>query len=255
MSAAATATSIPVTLVLDTRERSLAEALQRLGEGTIHFVMEPMDAGDFGVRDASGAWLLVAERKTHADFAASNADGRYREQRARLMGLRARGTTVLYVLEGVWTSSETRTYGLGRTTELQLKRLTTRLMLRYGLPVLAADTIADTARWCRVLLAQLRDDPRVFHPEEGAEAAAMTGFTAALSVVKRENRTTGSVAAAMLSAIPGLGEKRCTALLVEKSVADLVELTSEDLGALVIGGRKLGAKLGEAIHAALHSRA
>jgi ERCC4-type nuclease len=251
MSAAAAS----VTLVLDTRERALAEALTRLGDGGPTFTMEPMDAGDFGVRDASGAWLLVAERKTHADFAASNADGRYREQRARLMGLRARGTAVLYVLEGVWTSSETRTYGLGRTTELQLKRLTTRLMLRYGLPVLAADTIADTARWCRVLMAQLGDDPLAFQPEGGADAAAAVGFTAALSIVKRENRTTGSVATGMLSAIPGLGEKRCAALLAEKSIADLVDLDAAEIAGLTVGGRKLGAKLGETIHTALHSRA
>ena len=250
----ATATSaVSVSLVLDTRERALAEALTR--QGGPAFTMEPMDVGDFGVRDASGSWLLVAERKTHADFAASNADGRYREQRARMMALRSRGTAVLYVLEGCWTSSETRTYGLGRTTELQLKRLTTRLMLRYGLPVLAADTLADTARWCRLLAAQLEDDPRAFQPEGGADAAAMTGFTAALSVVKRENRTTGSVATAMLSAIPGLGEKRCAALLAEKSVADLVGMEAAEIGALVVGGRKLGTKLGETIHAALHSHA
>lgn len=231
------------------RERALAEALTR--QGGPAFVMEPMDVGDFGVRDASGTWLLVAERKTHADFAASNADGRYREQRARMMALRSRGTAVLYVLEGVWTSSETRTYGLGRTTEIQLKRLTTRLVLRYGLPVLAADTIADTARWCRVLVAQLGDDPRAFQPEGGAEAAAMSGFTAALSTVKRENRTGGSVAAAMLSAIPGLGEKRCGALLAEKSIADLVGMTAAEIGDLVVGGRRLGPKLGETIATAL----
>jgi ERCC4-type nuclease len=246
-----------VTLVLDIRERALAEALGRLGGiGEIPtFVMEPMDVGDFGVRDASGAWLLVAERKTHADFAASNADGRYREQRARMMALRAQGAAVLYVLEGVWSSSETRTYGLGRTTEIQLKRLTTRLTLRYGLPVLAADTIADTARWCRLLVTQLTDDPAAFRPEGGAEAAAMVGFTAALSTVKRENRTGGSVAAAMLSAIPGLGEKRCMALLVEKSIRDLAGMTAAEIAALVVGGRRLGLKLGETIVTALTTRA
>jgi ERCC4-type nuclease len=254
---AATTTSTPVTLVLDIRERALAEALGRLGGDTPTFVMEPMDVGDFGIRDASGAWLLVAERKTHADFAASNADGRYREQRARMMALRAQGqgVAVLYVLEGVWSSTESRTYGLGRTTEIQLKRLATRLALRYGLPVLAADTIADTARWCRLLVAQLTDDPTAFRPEGGAEAAAMVGFTAALSTVKRENRTGGSVAAAMLSAIPGLGEKRCIALLADRSIADLAGMSAAEIAALVVGGRRLGPKLGETIVTALTTRA
>jgi hypothetical protein len=79
----------------------------------------------------------------------------------------------------------------------------------------------------------------------------MSGFTAALSTVKRENRTGGSVAAAMLSAIPGLGEKRCSALLAEKSIAELVGMTATEIGDLVVGGRRLGPKLGETIATAL----
>jgi hypothetical protein len=80
----------------------------------------------------------------------------------------------------------------------------------------------------------------------------MSSFTAALSTVKRSNRTAGGTAAAMLSAIPGLGAKKCEALVAERSVADLVGLSAEELSALVVGGKRLGV-LGPVIHEALHS--
>jgi hypothetical protein len=122
--------------------------------------------------------------------------------------------------------------------------------------MLAAASTAETARWLSTLLAQLRDDPAVFRPEEGEVAGAvMAGITGALSTVKKENRTGGSVATAMLSAIPGLGEKRCGALLALKSIRELAGMSAEDIGALSVGGRKLGAKVGAAIAEALGARA
>ena len=238
-----------VNLVLDVRERGLATELTRLG---VPYTTAALDVGDLLIQTADGEPLLVAERKSHADFAASNTDGRYREQRARLMAVRGGGVAVLYILEGLWTDAESRQWG--RVTESQLKRLTTRLLLRYGMPVLASASIADTARWCRVLLAQLTDDIAVFQPEGDmatATAAAMTSMTAALSATKKGNKTAGGAAAAMLAGVPGLGSKRVEALLAEKSIAELAALSVSELSALVVGGKRIGNKLASTIWDAL----
>ena len=252
MSDAITHVGAGVVLVLDNRERALATELTRL---SVPFTTAVLDVGDFLIQSVAGAPLLVAERKSLADFAASNADGRYREQRARLMAVRGGGAAVVYILEGMWSGDDARLVTHGRTTEGQLRRLTTRLVLRYGMPVIAAASITETARWCRTLLAQLADDSAVFQPEEGmatATAAAMSSFTAALSTVKRANKTAGGTVAAMLSAIPGLGAKKCEALVAERSVADLAGLSVEELSALVVGGKRLGV-LGPVIYEALHT--
>lgn len=241
-----------VQLILDVRERDLGIALTKLG---VPYTTAALDVGDFLIQKDNGEPLLVAERKSHADFAASNTDGRYREQRARLMGVRGGGVAVLYILEGIWTESEARRYGA--VTEAQLKRLTTRLTLRYCMPVLAADSILDTARWCRVLLAQLTDDPTVFHPEGDmatATTAALSSMTAVLSATKKGNKTVGGSAAAMLSGIPGLGGKRIEALLTERSVAELAGLSLTEIAALQAGGKRIGDKLATTIHEALHYR-
>ena len=240
-----------LSLILDVRETRLAEACSALH---VPYTTAALDVGDFVIQNAEGEALLVVERKSHADFAASNADGRYREQRARLMAVRGMGVAVLFILEGVWSETEARSYG--RTTEAQLKRLTTRLVLRYGLPVLAADSIQDTARWCRVLLAQLTDDPAVFQPEsESAAITAMSGFTAALNTVKKGNKTAAGTAQAMFSAIPGLGGKRVEGLLALTSIATLCTMPEEAIAALTVNGRKIGKALAATIFAALHAKA
>lgn len=242
--------------MIDVREHALTTALSAFG---IPFSLAALAVGDFQILAADGAKpLLIGERKTLADFAASNTDGRYREQRARLLAARgATGCALVYMLEGGWTGDDSRIVsGHGRVTEGLLRRLTTRLQIRYGMPVLAAASVAETARWIGTLMAQLSDDATVFQPGEGeATGAVMAGFTGAISTVKKENRTGGSVATAMLSAIPGLGEKRCGALLGLKSIRELAVMSGEEIGSLSVGGRKLGAKLGAAISEALGARA
>jgi hypothetical protein len=123
---------------------------------------------------------------------------------------------------------------------------------------LAADSILDTARWCRILLAQLTDDPTVFQSDsEGAAIAgiaAMAGFTAALSTVKKGNKTPEGTATAMLSAIPGLGAKRCEALLSVRSIAELAAMEVAAIADLEVGGKRLGPKLAEGVGAALRFR-
>ena len=239
-------------LVVDSRESRLAEALKVLG---VPFKTAGLDVGDFMIQNETGEPLLVAERKSLADFAASNADGRYREQRARLMAVRGSGIAVLYILEGHWSLGDhLKMYG--RTPEKQLQRLVTRLILRYGMPVIQTEGILDTARWAKLLMEQLTDDPAVFVPEGDlatSQVAAMAGMTAVLSTAKKGNKTAAGTAHAMLSAIPGLGSKKVDALLTTHSIADLVALSGEQLSALQIGGKKLGT-LGPVIAESLHSK-
>jgi len=226
-------------LVVDSRETRLAEGLKTLG---VPFQTAGLDVGDFLIQNEAGEPLLVAERKSLADFAASNADGRYREQRARLMAVRGSGVAVVYILEGTWSLGDPlKMYG--RTPEKQLQRLVTRLVLRYGMPVIQTEGILDTARWAKLLMEQLTDDPTVFVPEGDhatAQVAAMAGMTAVLSTAKKGNKTAAGTAHAMLSAIPGLGSKKVDALLATHSIADLVALSALELSALQVGGKKLG---------------
>ena len=238
-------TEVSCQLIVDVRESHLMKALQQQGTP---FTTASLDVGDFLIQRLDGDPLLVAERKSHADFAASNTDGRYREQRARLMAVRGSGVAVVYILEGIWTDDESRTYG--HVSETTLKRLTTRLVLRYGLPVLSSATLADTARWCRTLLTQLSADPGVFKPDSDSATSAVTdamiSCTTSLNTVKKGNKTLNGTAMAMLSAVHGLGVKRAQVLLQKGSLAELSTMSVEELS------KCLGPKVAELLYTSLH---
>ena len=111
---------------IDSREKGLIKIFS--GAGLPHQV-EALPVGDFMCQYEGGhAW--IAERKRSDDFAASLADGRWREQSARLF---ASGHQVIYVFEGdfratggmypslvgAWLNSELRRCYVFRTLDLQ----------------------------------------------------------------------------------------------------------------------------------------
>ena len=84
---------MPVSVVIDTRETIKEDAL-RLENSSV----AALELGDYVFRDG-GEDVLVVERKTLADFAASITDGRHREQKSRLLGVYP-SSLVVYVIEG-----------------------------------------------------------------------------------------------------------------------------------------------------------
>ena len=55
----------------------------------------------------------------------------------------------------------------------------------------------------------------------------------------------------MLSAVPGLGEKRVTALLAERSLGELAAMSVEEVAGLVVGGKRIGVAVATTIVSAL----
>jgi hypothetical protein len=86
-----------------------------------------------------------------------------------------------------------------------------------------------------------------------ATMAALSSMTAVLTVAKKGNKTAAGTAAAMLSAIPGLGAKKVAELAASHSIADLAGMSAATIGGLVIGGKRLGEKMGAAIYDTMHA--
>ena len=81
-------------VVLDVRERSLIELFNRRAEG--HHI-EALAAGDIRCEYPNGQKGWIAERKSAHDLAASLCDGRYKEQRSRMLEGNWRP---IYIIEG-----------------------------------------------------------------------------------------------------------------------------------------------------------
>lgn len=93
-------------LKVDNREKTLIPALTVACskiEG-VQIEVENMPLGDAGIYDNDGKELILFERKTLTDLAASIKDGRYSEQSMRLSAIQIPNHHVVYILEGSFES-------------------------------------------------------------------------------------------------------------------------------------------------------
>jgi ERCC4-type nuclease len=224
-----------MSIVLDTRERGLIELLKEVPT-------KQLPVGD--------AWILndetpivIIERKTTTDFEASFLDGRYREQRTRLLSYTAeQKAKALYVLEG----------GLeGKTRKLQrqaLQKLANRLMLRYGVPVWCSTNLEDTATLLKTIAEQVKEDPNVF---EGTTLS----YTDVQHVTKKANKDDPkSFGCAALQQCPGLSAKTVMTLMEQfGSFKGVYDATEEALAEAKVGARKLGPVVAKRLYGLLHA--
>lgn len=254
-----------IRVVIDMRETDLWTQLEpyRTPDASEGWWVEkaPLDVGDiafYAATDLSGANpLAVFERKTAEDLGASQKDGRYREQRARLLALRGAQTAIGYILEAPhWSPTLSASWCRGTFNEVNLQQAIVRLQLRYTIPVFQSTGIKETIAWIRRTAKMLATDPVVF--KEGlatSASAAATVYTEAIHVKKAENNSPERLFVTFLLSIPGMGKTTALAVAtaVSHSLTGLQALSVEELSAVKVGKRKLGTALATAIHTAVHS--
>lgn len=86
-------------LKIDNRERDVIETLISKYPET-KFVTENLDVGDFIITDDDNNILVIIERKKFSDLSASIKDGRYKEQKERLIHSIPYKVRKIYLLEG-----------------------------------------------------------------------------------------------------------------------------------------------------------
>jgi len=249
-----------VRVVIDTREDALWDILEP-EEG---YVLEKaaLDVGDmaFFVRQPDGTEKEVAilERKSAEDLGASQRDGRYREQRVRLLAKKGAGVVVGYVLEmPVWSSDLSRSWCRGTFKEVHLLNSIMRLQLRYGLAVFQVRDMEETAMWIRHIAKALVADPQVF---QGGVAETLAGaaaaYTEALHVKKATNMSADRVLVTLLRTVPGVGPAAADAIVGHVGTAGFpafFALSEADLAAIPQGKRKIGAAVAKKLWDTFHS--
>jgi len=241
---------------VDSRERDLYDLLKTQTDYPVSSMS--LEIGDIMIINSEKP-LLIIERKTLSDLAASNRDGRYREQRARLLSMKGQGVAISYLIEygNGWNSDLNRVFNAG-VTETLLFTLITRLQLHYGIPVLTAKDTAGTKTQILHFCKMLKEKPELFMPNSGIVAdatAAAAVYTEALSAQKSANRCLKRVGASMLSAIPGIGGKLSEGILdlCEGTLETVMKKSKEELALLKVGKRAVGKVAAEKIWLALHS--
>ena len=171
--------------------------------------------------------VLVLERKTAPDFSSSVTDGRYREQRGRLLAFSEQtGARIAYVIEGPLTC---------RLGEKAITKLIARMQLVHGVPVFRTKSVADTAEFSECMLEYWKHEPTCFSAATTAQRAVDS-----IHVIKKDNaKDPHTFAVSVLCQCPGVSVKVAEGWLSEfDSLKGVLAASEEALSAVKIAGRK-----------------
>jgi len=234
---------MPLEIVIDTRETgSVARELDALG--TL-YVIEPMSVGDFAIRDENGIQIAVWERKTCADLAASINDGRYAEQKGRLLALDAKFKG--YLIEGHYPEkgiSFPKANGKHTVVpRFTIDSVKLGLSLRDRFFVFELSDANHTAQFLTKMLMKLPD----YLDTKDQECKYEEALIKSISTVRKANMTPEVCYLAQLCQIPGISHGIAQAIqskypnmraLLNAKPADLAEMKCSE-------SRKLGKVLSQ----------
>jgi ERCC4-type nuclease len=219
---------------LDTREAELI----KLFEGTEGLTVKALDVGDIWIGlDSEGKMQeegLVIERKSIQDLEASILDGRYREQRGRILSYcQENKTRPVYILEGALSS------GTGRLEKSAIIKFINRLTLHYQVAVIRTSSVQETSEVLRALIQQWNEADPQKSIKKKTDAVKVTD---GLHIQKKANASDHrQFAISCLAQCPGVSVKIAETLVdTFKSLKGVIEAPIKDIENVKVGTRRVG---------------
>ena len=274
----------PATIAVDTNagEAGLHAALvQRFGADQVE--RRRLDVGDVVLTGGDSGAVVLIERKTWADLAKSLTDGRYAEQKARLLSCVAAGcgaraeegdaseasgeeaeaagaarmpTRAVYIVEGAlkgWAGAVGGSMGgLSKMKNARLEAAIVMTACRDGVPVLRAKDAAHTAELVGYLYSKLcegaLDGGGIAGGGIAGGGAAGGGYASLVKKRKRDNLTPETTWQIMLGQVPGMSAAKAAAVAARyPSLSALAAATEKELaGVLVVVPPSAAARTGGA---------
>lgn len=223
-----------VQIIIDIREHELIQLLPTQPTAQL-------PVGDIWIGSPeTNEYAVVAERKTVADLESSLKDGRYREQRTRLLAFCAeKKARPLYIIEG----------GLQHSFQKKtLWKVLNRLGMRYGVSIMPTISTKDTAELVVAISEQLTEDKECFKAET-------LSYTDVMSFQKKANKDDPETfTLSVLQQCSGVSCDKAKALLVTfKSLKALMDAPEKEITEVKTpNGRKIGPVLGKRLYDHLH---
>jgi ERCC4-type nuclease len=220
--------------LLDTRE---ADLIKRL-DGTENMSVKQLPVADIWIGVIPGGEVkmqeggLIIERKSIRDLEASILDGRYREQRGRILSFcQENKTQPMYILEGSLSSST------GRLQKKALMKFINRLIFHYQIPVMQTQSISETAELIQALIEQWQEDPKNLQ-----RTNELVKVTDGIHIQKKANASDHrQFAISCLAQCPGVSVKMAETLIdAFGSLKGVIEAPVKDIEAVKVGTRKVG---------------
>jgi ERCC4-type nuclease len=220
--------------LLDTRESDLIRIL----DGNAEMTVKSLDVGDVWIGvDAENKLVedgLIIERKSIQDLEASILDGRYREQRGRILSYcQETKARPIYILEGPITSHS------GRLEKSAILKFMNRLVLHYQIAVLRTSSVLETADTIRTLIQQWEEQD----PQRSIKRKVDTvKVTDGLHVQKKANAGDHrQFAISCLAQCPGVSVKMAEVLVdTFKTLKGVIDAPQKDIENVKVGTRRVG---------------
>jgi ERCC4-type nuclease len=219
------------TIYIDTRECKLRESLEKNG---VAFVTKALELGDILIEHPKRQILI--ERKTIADFHASITDGRYKNQKMRLLEWRVQEEgrkNIIYLFEEKTGDNKDRSYWGALVN----------MILRDNIGVIQCDGMVRTAQIVIDIKKKL-DEDKFDELEGGGRNISLEGYA------KGKYNTPRNCYLGQLSLIPGVSPT-ISEKIAEKYPNMLALLDGMDVKELgnirITEKRRLGDKLAEKI--------
>lgn len=191
-------------LVYDSRELKLKEYLEPTDK--IHIIQEYLDLGDIIFRNDSKD-ILVIERKTMCDLYSSIQDGRYKEQKIRLMNHYPKNK-IVYIIEGDISSSSNFFKKAKPITDGALLNMT----FRDKINVIRTKDVSDTASILYKIGNKIIKNPEFFQNDS---YTSKLNYLDTIKICKKDNMTPKLCNIVQLSQIPGVS-KQMGEIIIEK---------------------------------------
>ena len=180
---------------IDNREKDIIAILQNKG---YNFELENLDLGDFQFLDlTSKEPIIIIERKTYSDLNASIKDGRYKEQKERLLYSVKKSVRKIILLEG----SESDKFCISKKI---LDGVIINTLMRDNIHIYETKNKEATVEFLENIMLQLPKYYEDIQKEivQGEEKVFMNEFNC--KTVKKENLTPETCFRNMFNQIPGV---------------------------------------------------
>ena len=214
-------------LKVDNRERTIIPALTKACEA-LHGVIvavESMPIGDAGIYSDDGKEMILFERKSLSDLAASIKDGRYSEQSMRLSATDTHNHNIVYIIEG---SLDAYNYSRNRVHPDTLRSAMVSLNYYKGFSVSRSWSILETVDVIMGYVKKLHKtkDKTAYYKngkkESSSEEPSSTTvgsnsveYVSTIKRTKKENVTIQNIVTIMLCQIPNVSSLSADAISSE----------------------------------------
>jgi ERCC4-type nuclease len=197
-------------IVIDTRETKLLSYINNTNV-TFTIKSEALDIGDIHLCCPDNTCIVIFERKTINDLAASIQDGRYKEQAIRLSNSNIPNHYIIYMIEGDIDQYNTNCYSKHKITSKTLRASIVSILYTKGFSVIFTKNTQDTANWIMQFAEKIyKNGVNGYYNDN---EPTQTTYTEHIKMKKQSNITPENIDQIMLSQIPGISIVIAKALL------------------------------------------